>query len=146
MGKLKSNSRHIRSLWWGGPLVITPARYKGWITFFKQPFTKPIYLHRYYHFNPEKLTYCQNAKSLQRFSEMSYFIKHQSCHHIETSQLICSVNQLTGFYMIATLAFNELSTVLTVVAYYKCVTEWITDYLTSANTRGISVLKTLLDI
>ena len=31
-----------------------------------------------------------------------------SCHHIETSQLICRANQLTGFYMMATLAFNEL--------------------------------------
>ena len=36
-------------------------------------------------------------------------IKRQSCYHTETSQLICRVNQLTGFYMMATLAFNELS-------------------------------------
>ena len=36
-------------------------------------------------------------------------IKRQSCHHIETSQLICSANQLTGFYMMATLALNELN-------------------------------------
>ena len=36
-------------------------------------------------------------------------IKRQSCHHIETSQLICRANQLTGFYMMTTLAFNELS-------------------------------------
>ena len=36
-------------------------------------------------------------------------IKRQSCHHIETSQLICSANQMTGFYMMATLAFNELN-------------------------------------
>ena len=35
-------------------------------------------------------------------------IKRQSCHHIETSQLSCKANQLTGFYMMATLAFNEL--------------------------------------
>ena len=28
---------------------------------------------------------------------------------METSQSICSANQLTGFYMMATLAFNELS-------------------------------------
>ena len=34
--------------------------------------------------------------------------KHQNCHIIETSHLICRSNQLTGFYMIATLAFNEL--------------------------------------
>ena len=30
--------------------------------------------------------------------------------HIETSQLICIANQLTGFYMRATLAFNGLKT------------------------------------
>ena len=35
-------------------------------------------------------------------------IKRQICDYIETSQLICSANQLTGFYMTATLAFNEL--------------------------------------
>ena len=35
--------------------------------------------------------------------------KHQSCHHIETSNLICSANQLIGFYMMATLVFNELN-------------------------------------
>ena len=38
----------------------------------------------------------------------SVFIKRQSCHHIGTSQLVSRANQLTGFYMIATLAFNEL--------------------------------------
>ena len=27
---------------------------------------------------------------------------------METSQLICRANQFTGFYMMATLAFNEL--------------------------------------
>ena len=36
-------------------------------------------------------------------------IKSQSCHHIESSQLICRANQLTGFYMMVTLAFNELT-------------------------------------
>ena len=35
-------------------------------------------------------------------------IKCQCWPHIETSQLICTANQLTGFYMRATLAFNEL--------------------------------------
>ena len=30
-------------------------------------------------------------------------------HQIETSQLICKGNQLTGFYMMATLGINELS-------------------------------------
>ena len=32
----------------------------------------------------------------------------QSCRHIETSHLICKANQLTGFCMMATLAFNKL--------------------------------------
>ena len=32
----------------------------------------------------------------------------QCCPHIETSQLICTANQLTGFYMGATLALNGL--------------------------------------
>ena len=43
---------------------------------------------------------------------MSYFhelIKRQSCHHMETSQLIYRANQLTGFYMMATLVFNGLN-------------------------------------
>ena len=35
-------------------------------------------------------------------------IKCQCCPHIETSQLIYKANQLTGFYMKATLAFNGL--------------------------------------
>ena len=34
-------------------------------------------------------------------------IKRQSRHHTEISQLICSPDQLTGFYVIVTLAFNE---------------------------------------
>ena len=36
-------------------------------------------------------------------------IKCQYCPHIETSQLNCSANLLTGFYMRATLALNELN-------------------------------------
>ena len=39
-------------------------------------------------------------------------IRRKSCHHIETNQLICSANQLTGFYMMETLAFNELMIIL----------------------------------
>ena len=40
----------------------------------------------------------------------SKLTKRQSCDHIETSYLIYSLNRLTGFYMIATSAFNELRT------------------------------------
>ena len=36
-------------------------------------------------------------------------IKCQCCTHIETIQLICCANQLTGFYMNATLVFNGLT-------------------------------------
>ena len=32
----------------------------------------------------------------------------QCCPHVETSQLICTANQLSGFYMRATFAFNGL--------------------------------------
>ena len=35
-------------------------------------------------------------------------IKWQFCSHIETSQLICCANQLSGFHMRATLAINGL--------------------------------------
>ena len=31
------------------------------------------------------------------------------CHHIEISQLICTANQVAGFYIRATLAFNRLT-------------------------------------
>ena len=40
---------------------------------------------------------------------LDLLIKRQSFHHTETSQLICRANQLTGFYMMATLLFNELN-------------------------------------
>ena len=33
----------------------------------------------------------------------------QCSHHIETSQLICSANQLTGFCMIGALVFKRLT-------------------------------------
>ena len=35
--------------------------------------------------------------------------KCQCCAHIGTSQLICMANQLTGFYMRATMAVNGLN-------------------------------------
>ena len=39
-------------------------------------------------------------------------IKYQHCPHLETSQLICSANQLTGSYKGATLALNGLKALL----------------------------------
>ena len=45
------------------------------------------------------------------FFILEYFhqpIKRQCSPHIETSQLICTADQLTGFYMRATLALNGI--------------------------------------
>ena len=42
------------------------------------------------------------------FKRGEAFTKRQNCHHTETSQLIWFVNQVTAFYMMTTLAFNEL--------------------------------------
>ena len=42
-------------------------------------------------------------------NDVIQLIKPQSCFHIEISQLICRANQLTGFYMMTTLGFNELN-------------------------------------
>ena len=39
-------------------------------------------------------------------------IKDQNLHHIKTSRLISSANQLTGFYKIVTLTFNGSSIIL----------------------------------
>ena len=41
----------------------------------------------------------------QTYSVLTH--QHQSYCYKETSQLICRANQLTGFYMMATLAFNK---------------------------------------
>ena len=42
------------------------------------------------------------------FSAFSKTFIDQCSHHIETSQLICSANQLTGIYMIGTLFVKRL--------------------------------------
>ena len=41
--------------------------------------------------------------------KLHYTIKCQCCPHKETTQLICCTNQLTGFYMRATLALSGLN-------------------------------------
>ena len=42
-------------------------------------------------------------------SNQDQLIKLQNYHHVETVQLICRANQLTGFYMMTTLVFNEFN-------------------------------------
>ena len=54
-------------------------------------------------------TILRNHTSSVQVKQWHKLIKRQNCHHIETSQLICKTNQLTGFYMMATLKFNELN-------------------------------------
>ena len=39
--------------------------------------------------------------------------------HIKTRQLICSANQLTGFYMRATLAFTGITRILSLAFVHK---------------------------
>ena len=50
----------------------------------------------------------QKISNSENETWQNYPIKYQSCTHIRTSQLICYANQLTGFYMGVTLAFNGL--------------------------------------
>ena len=48
-----------------------------------------------------------------KLGRVSPRLTQQCCPHIETCQLICRANQLTGFYMRATLAFNGLTHLFT---------------------------------
>ena len=48
------------------------------------------------------------VRQRQFFIKYASHLKRHSCHHIETSQLICRINHLTGFYMMTTLAFYKL--------------------------------------
>ena len=51
--------------------------------------------------------------------ELKLPIKCQSFPHIETSLLICTTNQLTGFYMKAILVFNGLNVLETFTGLSK---------------------------
>ena len=44
----------------------------------------------------------------------------QCSHHIETSHLICSANQLTGFYMMGTLVVKRLTYFVSVCPFIPC--------------------------
>ena len=55
----------------------------------------------------------RSSKHVLRVNNKNFFfqsllIKRQSYHHIETIRLICTANQSTVFYLMATSAFNEL--------------------------------------
>ena len=55
-------------------------------------------------FDPILSSFCQSFVNL-----VVCPIKCQCCPHVETSQLICTADQFTGFYIRATLAFNGLA-------------------------------------
>ena len=66
--------------------------------------------------NVSKEKFCKNNKRKRtltaayildflRINTKHLPIKSQNRHHIETSQLICITNQLTGFYVMTTMAF-----------------------------------------
>ena len=61
----------------------------------------------------QSLKVCTSHRSHQFFCLILFYISFwpmncQCCSHMETSQLICTANRLTGFYVGATLAANEL--------------------------------------
>ena len=78
------------------------------------------------------------------YSEMhlDWPVKYQCSPHIETSQLICCANQLTGFCMRATLSFNGLrqESVPSVISMFKISKKntWTTCQVYSKNDRTTS--------
>ena len=55
-----------------------------------------------------KFSQCIEMTNWSEMGNMSWSFNHQCPSHTETSQLICSTNQLTGFYMRGTLVVKEL--------------------------------------
>ena len=64
-----------------------------------------LLFHRRHNYKTNSVSIWPNVKVAQL--KLTKLTQRLSCHHIETSQLICRVNELTGFYTMATLAFNE---------------------------------------
>ena len=58
------------------------------------------------------LSYGEVFNYLACLFQLVWPIKCQCCPHIETSQLICTANQSTGFYMRATMTLNGLTKVI----------------------------------
>ena len=58
----------------------------------------------------EWILFEKSTRDIRLTPEDFWLVKGQNYHHIETSQLIYTANQLTGFYMVATLVswFNLL--------------------------------------
>ena len=70
-------------------------------------------------------------------------MKRKSCHHIETSQLICRTNQLAGVYMMATLVFN-VSNMLIMLKFWNVFRQWgKIEYYTSSQKRKQEIVTKL---
>ena len=57
----------------------------------------------------ERICGFNREELLIKSQTIHWLIKRQSCHHIETSQLVCRADQLTGFFMMATSTFSNSS-------------------------------------
>ena len=66
----------------------------------------------YFHMKTKILADFQICISVPLMKILNEDDKRQDYHHIETSQLVFSANQLTDFYIMATLALNGLRGVL----------------------------------
>ena len=58
-----------------------------------------------------RLLFLHNGKSFESKSKTWKLFNDQCSHHIETSQLICSANQPTDFYMMGTLVVKRLTSI-----------------------------------
>ena len=62
-----------------------------------------------------KATFCSHFnRNLAKFQKemlalLGVFYNNRCCSYIETSQLLCSANQMTGFYMSGTLVVKGLN-------------------------------------
>ena len=65
------------------------------------------------------VVYVTECDALIDVTSSFLLIERKSWHYIETNQLICRADQLTGFYMTTTLAFNELNEMLVIFFPWK---------------------------
>ena len=85
--------------------------------------------------NANIVAFCKRWKFTWRYFFPVSILKRQSCHHMETSQLICSANQLTDFYMMATLKLNELRSLFSptpFTSWFKAGEKWFVGWLSGA--------------
>ena len=65
------------------------------------------------------VVYVTECEALIDVTSSILLIERKSWHYLETNQLICGANQLSGFFMMTTLAFNELNEMLVIFFPWK---------------------------